>query len=370
MNQAYTMQGHPRELEGGQDTRFHVTDWDGSPLHSQWRAKQDLNKDYMIGAQDPKHVHKAGHPSLYGGAGDWIIKPPTFGWRRRRLNIVAIFISLFVPWLLFCFMFWLTSFNLFYRHPAICLMIASLAFVFVMVLGAKANESVKKFRADRKHDPTWYVFLVVTSLIAWGLGMYVGYHNFYYRMEAYYGLQNLGSYSSVDPDKQHGQQLMDAGRVVFQNGTRLDLSKAISFRNNDLYCAAPIVGPNSNNHPPDYSYDFWAVGINCCCGDTVRQAHFQCGEYANSQASSGLRLMMDEQRPFFRLAVQQAVGAHGLRATHPLFFHWVQDPISATEAYRWDGHRHYLMGVYLHFAFQLFLVLVTTAIFSRIDDSH
>jgi len=327
----------------------------------------------LEGRQDPSQFYKYGQPQgSYGGTmhQDTLVKPPFFNWRRRRLNLVAIFVCLFVPWLLFCFIFWMTSFKVFYKHPAVVGLIAFFALVFVGILGMKALEAVKKSRREdgSVYEPTWYIFLFLTSFIAWFLGMYMGYHNFYYRMESFYGIQNLGSYKGVDPAKMHGQQLMDAGRVDFMPGTHLDLSRSMSFRNNELYCIAPIVGPNYTLSGAPQSYDFWAVGVDCCCGDTVRAASFQCGEYKNAGAASGLRLMRDEQRPFFRLAVQQAVGAYGLRANHPLFFHWVQDPVTAAEAYRWEGHRQFLIGVYLHFAFQLLLVCLMTCIFARIGD--
>jgi len=330
--------------------------------------QQELNNP-ELGEEDPTQLYKYG-PSGYGGA-DTIIKSPYFQSRRRRLNLVAIFICLFVPWLLFCFMFWLTSFQMFYRKPALCFFIAFLALVFVIMLGVKAVEALKNSRESdgSLYEPTWYVFLFITALFAWVLGIYCGYHNFYYRMEAYYGLQNLGNYAGVDPHTTPGQQLMDGGRVVFQPGTHLDLARSMSFRNNDLYCVVPIVRSNCSNcmDAPE-TYDFWAVGVNCCCGDTVRAANFQCGEYKNNQASAGLRLMKDEERPFYRLAVQQAVGAYGIKSNHPLFFHWVSDPVAATESYRWEGHRQYLIGVYLHFAFQLLCVCLTTCAFSRMGD--
>jgi hypothetical protein len=320
------------------------------------------------GGQDVMQLYKYGHPPLYGTQkGDVIVKPPVLP-HRRRLNLVAVCICLFVPWILFCLMYSITSFHLYYKYPALAYFIVFLGLVFVCFLGVKAVHAViKRTRGNDFDEPTWYLFLFVTSLIAWILGVYLGIHNFYLRMESYYGIENLGNYHDVDPSKTRGQQLMDAGRVIFKPGTHLDLTKSMSFMNTDLYCVTPIVSANHSLKGAE-SYDFWAVGTNCCCGETIRDAKFRCGEYGNIKASAGLRLMRDEQRPFYRLAVQQALSSYNIRSEHPLFFHWVQDPVVASEALNWEGHRRFLTGVYLHFAFQLACVCLAACCFAKYAD--
>lgn len=327
----------------------------------------EMMKPEPQGRQDMMQLYKYGHPPLYGGGmGNSIVKYPKANLRRKRLNVCAIFICLFVPWLLFCFLYWLISFQWFYRQPAVCVVIAVLALAFVGYLGFKAYDAVKK-SGDHEYEHTWYIFLFLTSLLAWCLALYAGYHLFYHLMEPYYGIANLGKYAGVDPHLTPGEQLMDSGHVVFKPGTHLDLSKSMSFRNNDIYCVAPIVTANYSVIGAPKSFDYWAVGTNCCCGDTIKAANFQCGEYMNPKANAGLRLMKDVERPFYRLAVQQAIGAYGIRANHPLFFHWVQDPVAAEEAYNWEGHRQYLIGAYSHFAFQLLAVCLATCAFFKID---
>ena len=43
---------------------------------------------------------------------------------------------------------------------------------------------------------------------------------------------------------------------------------------------------------------------------------------------TGMRLIRDEERAFFRLAVEEWSNEFGLPSKHPLFFRWVQDPVS------------------------------------------
>jgi len=75
--------------------------------------------------------------------------------------------------------------------------------------------------------------------------------------------------------------------------------------------------------------------------------------------------MRDDQRPFFRLAVQQAEAAYNIKATHPLFFYWMQDPVAEMNSYRDDGFKYYLLFVFTHFAFNLFCVVVSVMMFSK-----
>lgn len=147
----------------------------------------------------------------------------------------------------------------------------------------------------------------------------------------------------------------------FADGTGLDMRKAMGFKNLDIYCVAPIIKGDDKLA----FYDFWAVGMNCCSGVS---ADFRCGEFNNPHARSGLRLMQSEQRPFYRLAVQQAEAAYNIKATHPIFFHWMQDPVAETDIFRDHGYRYYLIGIFSFFAFNAFCVVTATIILSK--SSH
>merc|ERR1712146_653287 len=188
-----------------------------------------------------------------------------------------------------------------------------------------------------------------------------GEFNYALNLQPYFDLMNLNMYQNVDPPRMRGAQLMDAGRVVFAEGSRLDLQRSMGFRNQKMFCVAPITLGTSNETL--LHYDFWAVGVDCCSG---LKPDFHCKNFNNPNAKGGLRLMRDEERAFYRLAVQQAEAAYNIKAVHPLFFTWMQDPIAEVNAYRDQGVQFYLVGIASYLVFQVFLVVVATVFFSKL----
>mmetsp|Transcript_71902 Transcript_71902/g.124845 ORF Transcript_71902/g.124845 Transcript_71902/m.124845 type:complete len:330 (-) Transcript_71902:56-1045(-) len=274
--------------------------------------------------------------------------------KRRRMNLVAICLNIFMPWFLFCSLYGIMSFTVHYQHPTLAWFMVLMGFVISAFAGFL---SLRAKMRDR--DPMWYTFASLGFFLATILAAVFGDMNFWYNMQPFYDIENLNTYPSVNPAREKGQQLMDAGRVYFADGSALDMQKAMGFKNLDIYCVAPIV----NGQEQLASYDFWAVGINCCSGVS---SDFRCGEFNNPHARSGLRLMRDDQRPFFRLAVQQAEAAYNIKATHPLFFYWMQDPVAEMNSYRDDGFKYYLLGIFTHFAWNLFCVVCAVVGFSKI----
>mmetsp|Transcript_3441 Transcript_3441/g.8126 ORF Transcript_3441/g.8126 Transcript_3441/m.8126 type:complete len:300 (-) Transcript_3441:40-939(-) len=274
--------------------------------------------------------------------------------QRKRLNVVAITINILAPWLVFCGIFTALSFQLHYRSPTLawCTALAGLALSAVSAFLAHRTRM-------REQDPTWCTFAAMAYFLATALAATLGDMNYWYHMQPFYDIENINSYPDVSPARERGQQLMDAGRVYFEDGTALDTSKSMSFKNLDRYCVAPITSGDA----PLSSYDFWAVGVNCCGG---AKGEFRCGEYTNPRARAGLRLMRDDQRPFFRLAVQQAEAAYNIKATHPLFFYWMQDPVAETMSYKASGLSHALAAVAAHFVFNVLCVAGAALAFSRL----
>merc|ERR1719345_425183 len=154
-----------------------------------------------------------------------------------RMNIVAVFVCLFVPWLLFTLLYANVSFHLHYKLPSLCWGLVVLGVLFALVIGCCAGMNVRQMlQGSPSYQPTWFIFLFLTTFAASVLGPVLGNQNFWDNMQPYYDLQNLNDYSAVDPTRMRGQQMMDAGRVEFAKGATLDLRKAYAFQNLDTYC--------------------------------------------------------------------------------------------------------------------------------------
>jgi len=283
------------------------------------------------------------------------IPPP-----RQGVNLGAMFITLVMPWLLFIILFWVLSFEPHAFQPSACNMVVLIILSVVIALGLSAYQAAVRARQGVGEPPSWSILLFVCGIIAFSAGFIGGNSNFNVNMRPYYDIMALNVYPSVDPSAWSGKSFMDAGRIDFLSGATLDLSKNMGFMDSDMYCVAPIIMKNKTME----SYDFWAVGTNCCSG---QQKNYRCGEYNNVLANSGLRLMKDHMRPFFRLAVQQAEATYNIKAQHPIFFYWMQDPSAEITAYRNSGYKGFALAVSCFFAFQLFFVIVAAIIFSLRD---
>jgi len=326
------------------------------------------------GQPDPWAAYGAMQPQkLDASAYAPIVKPPFQGRQRMKMNIVAIFVSLFQPWTLFTLLFAATSFRLHYVTPALCWGLVGLAAILVLAIGVCVGLNVTQMiQSSPTYQPTWFMFLFLTSLLAVGLGPVLGNQNFWQNMRPYYDMQNLNDYSSVDPTRMRGQQMMDAGRVQFIEGATVDLRKAYAFQNLDTYCVAPITveNPQLGGATPLNSYDFWAVGINCCGGNSTSSVDFKCGAYKSATARQGLRMMADDQRAFMRLAVQQAESAHMIKATHPLFFVWTEDAVSDMHIYLEKAFSSFACWMCGYLGAQLALVLVASYVLSKTGFSN
>mmetsp|Transcript_79858 Transcript_79858/g.178905 ORF Transcript_79858/g.178905 Transcript_79858/m.178905 type:complete len:332 (+) Transcript_79858:119-1114(+) len=286
--------------------------------------------------------------------------------RRRRVNCVPLLLALFCPWAVFLAVYALTSFYVHYAAP----LTTALAATAALMASASLAASALLGKEEGQFFPLYMGFALTVAVVGgWALGDF----NFWSFMQPSYEEAHLATYTNVDPSSERlwsgevvptrGAQYQDAGKVYFRHEVVLDRNRSMSFKNGELYCVAPIVNPKCRKN---CGLDFWAVGVNCC---SEEPGGFRCGEYDNPHALSGLRSLVESQRPLFRLAVLQAAGAHGVVIGHPLFFHWVQDPIAEIHLWQKGGWRRFIEVMFVSFlanAAVLALVLSSNkAVFRR-----
>lgn len=280
-------------------------------------------------------------------------KPPRA--HRKRLNGVPIFLCIVVPCLLFNVVAAAIAFNIHYEHRWIMYLIVGSALLATLLVGGFAFRAGGKRKVSRE---SWMSALAIIMLVAFVLACVCGsilYNNY---MLKYYEYHNLNHYADINPSHSRGQHVMDAGYIVFANGTFVDVPRSMGFKNVDLYCVAPIAFGNS----PLVTYDFWAVGKDCCDG---LEATFHCDATKDTTARSGLRLLSDADRAYYRLAVQQAEETYKIKAEYPLFFEWTSDAEDKLDGWKHDARRDYLVWSGCVCALVFFFVVSTAVCFSK-----
>lgn len=273
------------------------------------------------------------------------------------MSLGSAFICVVVPWGIFFATSNLLSFATRYNTPYFSATAVLCFLIAILAVGYSMNSRTRQYGGKA---PAWCSFAIGTSVLAWILAVAAGEYVYTEYMHQFYDVMTLNDYSGVDPSTVSGNRLMDGARLTFVPEARVDTTKWVGFKNIDTYCVAPITVGNSTLD----NYDFWAVGLNCCNGDpdqtgiaSTAATAFHCGEYNSPNAHSGLRLMREDLRAYFRLAVQDAEATHGIKATHPMFYSWMENPTTEILSYQHAGARTWLTGVGAHFVLQLSLVI-------------
>jgi len=283
---------------------------------------------------------------------------------NKRLNLRTVFLSFLIPCVTFCTVSSLLTSRMRQTQP----FLVNLALVLILVgvlpcCTLAANMTRKWYQGLLLEFPFWYVFMAMFTALAYGTGYWFAELNFYNNMAPYQAITSLASAYNVDPATTPSARYLDVGSISFVKGTTLDLKKSVGFKNHDVYCVAPIVhdtGSNKSLRSASFgSYDYWAVGLNCCSGDG-----FVCGQYANPKARSGMRLMREDQRAFYQLAVQEAEVTFGIRANNPLFFFWVEEPKQEEKALQVDTRFWWEIGILAFCAFQLLFTVAAVWAYS------
>jgi hypothetical protein len=192
-------------------------------------------------------------------------------------------------------------------------------------------------------------------LLAWAAASIWGDYNYQSLMRPSYDITQLNTYQQVNPDTTAGSQFMDAGMIQFVEGTRYLSKYSMSFKNGDTYCVAPIgTGAGSANTT---SYDFWAVGINCCTGHGVV---FSCGD-VSATSTWGVRVMEDSHRNMYEVAIKQAEAAFSIKGHQPLLMYVMTDPHAEVQQWSDEGIKNFTFALFASFAMQIAVTVAVAA---------
>jgi hypothetical protein len=252
----------------------------------------------------------------------------------------------------------------------------------------------------------WLNALCIFSLAAWIAAMRIGSGTFHNSMRPFFELQQLNVYDSVDPSTSTANQYMDYGIINFDSNASIDRMYSMSFKNDDTYCVAPITIAKKKAQTKDQTsqtktsssklklaavshknqtksqknqtksqknqteaavstqrtYDYWAVGTNCCSHHLF---DFDCGEWNNPAAHSGLRVLDETSRSYYMLAVQQAAAAYDIPVEHPVFMYWVQRPQDQILGYKAESYFSLGIGTFYTFFLSLLGTILLSIVYMK-----
>jgi len=298
----------------------------------------------------------------YPGDAPGPMKPARAPLNRRRLNLYAIFLIVLIPWGFFVGTYALASFRVPYLYPNLFYALLVCSFFLIVAFAALSLQQAWKRKKLGKDavDPSWVAFLFWTLLIAWVVGLGAGWYNYSEYMREYYDLDSWSDYKEVSPLQTRGNDILDAGTVVFVNNTKLDLALSTGYTSGDTYCVAPVVEGNSSLA----LYDFWAVGKNCCGSHGSK---FSCDGYHDDDLRgpppqySGTRYTGDEVA-FYTLAVERAEAAHHIQSGSRIFLNYAKNPTNTRDDLAEDGYHNQFVWCIAYFVFQLVVVLIAVRV--------
>lgn len=184
--------------------------------------------------------------------------------------------------------------------------------------------------------------LLVIAVLA---GMHAGQQGWTGAMRQYWWMQTGHQFRDTTTAESPAAARVDAAYVDFWNeeaettwgATSVDISRSAGFRDGSIYCAAPVMNPNTAGAGLP-RVEYWAIGVDCC----EPLGSFTCDASREWNGGYGV-VMLDQGMPCagcnqdkFRAAVHKAEEAHDLvSSTGALYVRWVSDPNTVGSELLW-----------------------------------
>jgi len=280
--------------------------------------------------------------------------------RRCRWFLKVIF-NILAPWLLFWAVYSATVGWLHHYWPNLTWTIVVCAWIFVVVTVIVYRASARR---GRVYDAIWGLFLTLSLALSIIAGTMIGNKEYETYWHRFYDFQALESYVNINPVVDSGKAFMDGGQYYFKEGTHVDTTRVVAFKNFDIYCIAPLIreeledagkakdGKDPLNLPESGALDWFAVGMNCCKPDGE---DWTC---APGNARSGLRSLDEDHRPFYTMASTMWSIKYDIPSKNPIFVEFMVDPLGKIGGLGVVGGLFYWNNVYYFLAFDIFVVLL------------
>jgi len=212
--------------------------------------------------------------------------------------------------------------------------------VFVLTAGVVQARMKSRIKWPAVTYWMWWPFWKFVMIwVAVGLGSYIGNYIWNQCFLPYTNVARLQAYRNIIPESTSGVRLQDAGLIKFNDTVGVDRSRTGCLKNGATYCIAPIVTggvlPSCTDSPGAHGYDLFMTGVDCC----TCPGEFRCGAWDKPGTLGGYRVTTEDDRKFFRLAVQDWSSTYGKHYKHPVFFNWVSEPVQTWSNFSSRGYQ-------------------------------
>eukprot|EP00403_Amphidinium_massartii_P018966 CAMPEP_0178431488 /NCGR_PEP_ID=MMETSP0689_2-20121128/31875_1 /TAXON_ID=160604 /ORGANISM="Amphidinium massartii, Strain CS-259" /LENGTH=340 /DNA_ID=CAMNT_0020053405 /DNA_START=174 /DNA_END=1196 /DNA_ORIENTATION=- len=269
---------------------------------------------------------------------------------RIRMNIIPMFLNVFVPWGLWILIAGIAGFSMMYFRPGL-----AWALIITIIVGWFGSVGFAFWARRAMPDPQWFSYFSLITGLAIVYGLIHGLVIYNFHNEGYFAITDLKHIEGVNPTTDKGQNMMDGGVFTFAQGSQIDPTRSWHFKQSQIYCVAPIIGNAST--PETLGYDFWAVGKDCC---SISSSDFRCGDAANPASRTAIRVLDSTDLQMYNLAVQQTEALYNIQAPHPIFFQWYVNAQAEIDSWSNAGFNSFLR----HCAFFFVVCLFGMTLFS------